>query len=256
MNLIKHIITVVLASVCVTANAKDLGNWGNTWPITEKDIRMVIMENIADVNWEPVNAQLKSSAENFIKNLPKRELGTVDKTITKTLDLTVALPQDFVIPVLNENTDEYEYKVLYPKGTKINPIKYVDMTQNIVWFNAQDKEEAEFVKALARKYGGQLIFINVSGSMEDMMRELNMPIFFAEPAHLERFKITATPTLMYSLKSKFPEHILLTTFAKPFSLDEFEVYNGAEKAYLQFKQRVDADRELIKTKEKKNEHKK
>ncbi len=242
---------LLLSVLSFSVHAHDLGTWGNTWK-PEKDIRMTIMENIADVNWEPVHNQLKDSATNFMRNLPKRELSTVDKTKTVTVDLTVSLPQDLVLPVLNKETDEYEYKVLHKKDTLINPVKYVEMTQNIVWFNAQHADEVEFVKALARKYGGQLYFVNVSGDMEEMITELNMPIFFAEPAHLERFKITATPTLMYTIKSKFPEHILLTTFAKPYSLVEFETYNGAEKAFLNFKQRVDANRSLIKEGKTKN----
>lgn len=253
-------LTTILCSLMLvgSVSAHDLGNWGQTWPITERDIRQALMENIADIDIEPINQQMKDSVTNFMKNLPKRELNTVDKTRTVTVDLTVALPQDVVLPILNKQTDEYEYKTIYPKGMKINPMKYLDLPQNLVWFNAQDPDEVKFIKELIKKYGNQLHYINVSGNMEDLINEMDMMVFFAKPAELERFKITATPTLMYQLKSKFPEHMLLTTFAKPFTLKEFETYNGAEKAYLNFKQNLEtANKAMTKKdeKEKANEKK-
>ena len=61
---------LLLSVLSFSVHAHDLGTWGNTWK-PEKDIRMTIMENIADVNWEPVHNQLKDSATNFINAFVK-----------------------------------------------------------------------------------------------------------------------------------------------------------------------------------------
>lgn len=200
--------------------AKDLGIHGNVWPITEVDIRQMMLEDAAKADWGKVQEEIKDNAKTYLERLPKRQMPSIDVTTTEWFDPSIELEADIQAPVQLPD-GSYAWQVLAKKGTRVNPLHQVRPTQALFFYDGGNEEQLKFVKALALKEPEKIMFIEAgTGSVKQASEDMSMPVYHANDAMLQRFQVRYLPTMVYPGTGPNTNVLGVTAFAFPYSLSE------------------------------------
>lgn len=204
----------------VPLTAKDLGVFGRVWDIVEIDIRDLLVASAARADLSKIQDQLEQSAERFMDSLPRRQMGRVDSTETRWIDPSFILDDDIRAPMRNAQ-GEWEWGVLHAKGTRFNPLSVQRPHNAMLFFDGTDEKQVEFVKDLLTQYPGKLMPVESTGANpEKLSIQMQVPVFSLTDSMIRRFKVTATPSLLYAGEGAHSMELGLTTFASPYSAAE------------------------------------
>jgi len=163
-------LTVFIVS---TIFAKDLGVWGDIYPIDEDDLREFIFKRLDSLE---KNGEMKTMQKNFIKNVtdhtlrppPVRNLITTEQPKTFFYDPTF---------MLNHNIEDADGKVLFPVGTKVNPLDMVQLHSVMFFLNSDDKRQITWATKKAKNYQ-YVKYILVQGNIKEASDALNNKVYF------------------------------------------------------------------------------
>ena len=189
---------VLEASMPVTA--KDLGVWGEVWPIEESDLlvdvesalkRLETTGELARMN-EAARARARARLEE-----PPPVPGIVPATEPRTwlYDPAIVVAEDVVGP---------GGSLIAPAGTRIEPLAHRPMTQTLLFIDGTRAVEVRW--ALAQVAPTRIILL--SGRPFDLARQHGRAFYFDQDGRLtERFGLQATPARMRqeSLKLRIAE---------------------------------------------------
>jgi conjugal transfer pilus assembly protein TraW len=215
----KALISLALAMTALSANAKDYGVSGTTWPIIEIDIRQLLMQDAMDVDWSKIQDGMKSSAKNYLKNLPKRTLPHIETTSTAWIDPSIVISSDVQSPVkLADGT--LSWRVLVPKGTRVNPLEKYRPVTCFLFFDGADESQLLLVKNVLKKENTRIIPVEAgSGDLNKDNEYLGRGISYATEVMLQRFKVPYLPSLLYPGTGTRELFLGLTSYAPPYTVD-------------------------------------
>lgn len=221
LRLIFRVSAAVAALLSVSlAYGKDFGVQGNIWPIVEKDIRQIIMESAADVDWTAIGDDVRKKAETFVERLPKRTLPEVEATRTVWVDPSIELSTDIQVPV-KQPDGSLSWEVLYKRGTKVNPLNYFRPVTAMLFVNTADEEQLGLAKAVAAIEPDRIMIVEAGqGDVKKASEAMARIVFHANDALLSRFSVRYLPTLVYPGTGAQREFIGVTSFARPFQVKE------------------------------------
>src|SRR5439155_6821439 len=81
---------------------------------------------------------------------------------------------------LDRNVLDEQGHVMFPAGTRKNPLEVVSMSKHLLFFDARDKEQVERARRLIDYYHGKVKPILVGGSYLDLMKAWQVPVYFAQ----------------------------------------------------------------------------
>jgi conjugal transfer pilus assembly protein TraW len=171
----------------------DLGVVGNVYPITETDLIDEIQTILKAKEKSGELAKIQEEAkrrnvERMNNPLPVDGLSRTIAARTFFYDPTFHYPQS----VLDERG-----AVIVPVGTKYNPLDVITLSQQLVFFDARDKEQVKFAKQLIDKHGTAIKPILVAGSFLDLMRTWQIKVYYDQKGLLvKRFGIAQVPALV------------------------------------------------------------
>lgn len=214
------------------ALCKDFGIQGNVWPIVEHDIRQDIIESANQVDWKKAQSELKENAVSFSKRLPKRAFSVSEEWKTVWMDPSIELVDDIRAPMRNDKGD-LEWKILYPKGTRVNPLDTNRPVTAMFFFNGNDPEQVEFLKDLIAKNPHKILPIEAGeGNVEESAKEFKIPVFYAQDFSINKFNITNLPALVYPGDAPHQNFIGTTFFPKPFKSEQvMSIWKGFSLNY-------------------------
>lgn len=216
----KTLFLLSLATAAGIACAKDYGVQGNIWPIAEVDIRQLLVEDAARVDWSKPQQQVKESAERYLDNLPKRQLPVAERTETAWFDPSIVLTSDIQAPVKQPN-GSYAWQVLHPKGTRVNPLeKYRPVTAMLFVDGSQEDQLKLVQQVLAREQNRIVVVEAGAGSIQTMNETLKRPVFYANDALINRFQVRYLPSLVYPGEGAQQLYIGVTAFAAPYDAEQ------------------------------------
>lgn len=165
---------------------------GETWEFAEKNLLEEIETHI-DINEEKILAKLenfrsglKDKVENFkpkgVKSLPRAEENRVFYP-----DMTYTNPEDIV---------DHRGVVLYPKGYKFNPLKYIQYPLTIVVIDGSDREQIEWLQNNNFIDNLKYKILITDGKFGEISKELGQPVFFALKEVQERFQLEHVPSII------------------------------------------------------------
>ena len=177
----------ILSSVCWASTVEDLGIVGKTYPVIEQDALSVMQQNAGKVDWR---AYFSQKGEQYLKQYRPSDLA--DLNVAKaphvyTVDLTYTLEMD--IP-------DGKGGILYPRGYTFNPLDYLNYPATIVVIDGNDEAQIRWFEdcAFNDKYSTRLLISQ--GSYVDLSRRLKRQVYYLSKIVAERFKITATPSVV------------------------------------------------------------
>lgn len=187
------VLLVLALSVAGPASALDLGKIGPTYPVAERDFLVAIRERLLEKERTGEMATLmRQSQERAIQSVksptPVAGLSAAVAPRTHYFDPSVTLDR----PIVDDKG-----RVLWPAGTRKNPLDVVSMSRALVFFDARDARQVRHARQLIANEQGNAKPVLVAGSYLDLMKRWQMPVYYDQEGTLVRkLGITAVPAIV------------------------------------------------------------
>ena len=175
------------------AQAANLGTIGPTYPVAEKNLLDVIM---ARLRAKEASGELKRHEQEardraaYAVNNPRPVDGLRRAQAARTFYFDPTF-------TLQSNVVDSAGAVLFPAGTRKNPLEVVSLSKHLLFFDARDPRQVARARELIEHYQGKVKPILVGGSYLDLMTRWNKPVFYDQDGTLVRkFGIVAVPAIV------------------------------------------------------------
>ncbi|MDK9714519.1 MAG: type-F conjugative transfer system protein TraW [Sulfuritalea sp.] len=173
--------------------ANDLGVVGPTYEIAERDLIEVMKDKFRRMEKSGELARLQESykqrvIETVEKPKPVHGVSTTETARTFYVDPTWTLDRNVV--------DE-QGKLLFPAGTKVNPLDYAPLTQYLLFFDQREKAQVAFARRFIEQSKARVKPILVGGEPLKLMRQWKREVFYDQGGVLSRkFLLKHSPAIV------------------------------------------------------------
>lgn len=182
----------LLISGSAHATVYDLGVLGRTYDIAEPDMLQSFYSKLRKAEAEgkiaEVDAQMK---QRFIDHANRPKGVTLPRTETHRVryyDPSIVLTQDIA---------DHEGNVLWPAGTTVNPLEYVAMSQQWLFFDGDDPEQTAWARDYLQRYPNRVRPILIQGAVLELSKAWNTRLYFDQHGtYVEKFGIETVPALI------------------------------------------------------------
>ena len=186
------LLILLLTTGSVHATVYDLGVVGQAYEIAEPDMLQGFYSKLrhAEANGKmaEVEAEIK---QRFIDhaNRPKGVLlPRAEEHRVYYYDPSTVLTQDII---------DHEGNVLWPVGTKINPLEYISMSQQWLFFDGDDPEQAAWARDYMQRYPNRVRLILIQGAVLKLAKAWDTRLYFDQRGtYVEKFGIKAVPAIL------------------------------------------------------------
>ena len=168
------ILILIILSITMTeiagATTKDYGVVGHTYDIAEQDIIEYIKTRLSEVDLKTLENDTKTRIQKQVKK-PSPIVG-----ITKATE-----PREYYYDptfTVGEDVVDHTGKIIYPRGTTINPLSKVSLTNALIFIDGDDKEQTEYALTEHKKLEGKVKIILINGSPTELMEQHKVQIYF------------------------------------------------------------------------------
>ncbi|WP_374365191.1 type-F conjugative transfer system protein TraW [Piscinibacter sp.] len=187
------VLFVAVLGLTPLTRAENLGTIGPTYPIAEKSLLEVIMARLRAKEASGELKKLEQEARDraaFAVNNPKPVSGLRRAEAPRTFYFDPSF-------TLQTNVVDERGAVLFPAGTRKNPLEVVSLSKHLLFFDARDPRQVARARELIDHYQGKVKPILVGGSYMDLMKRWNKQVFYDQDGTLVRkFGITAVPAIV------------------------------------------------------------
>ena len=173
--------------------ASDLGVVGPTYEIAERDLIEVMKDKFRRMER---TGELAKVQEDYKKQVldavekPKPVQGISNTETTRTY---------YVDPIwtLDRNVVDEKGSLLFPSGTKVNPLDYAPLTQMLLFFDQRERSQVAFAKRLIEQSSTRVKPILVGGEPLKLMRQWKREVFYDQGGVLSRkFLLKQSPAIV------------------------------------------------------------
>lgn len=186
-------IFLFLSMLGSSLHAEDLGTIGPTYEIAERDLIEVIKDKFRRME---KTGELAGMQEDYKRKViagierPRPVPGIRATEIARTF---------FIDPAwtLDRNVVDAQGAVLYPAGTRINPLDYERLSQALLFFDGRDRKQIAFARRFLAESNMRMKPILVGGEPMTLMRQWKREVFYDQGGALSRrFSITQAPAIV------------------------------------------------------------
>lgn len=161
-------------------HAKDFGVRGKIAPIEEEDPIVLIQSKLKTMEQtgelERHNRELQKKTRTAIER-PKPVEGLLKAKKNRTFYYD---PTYIVLEDIKDHTGQ----IFYKKGTKINPLETISLSQELLFFDGDDENQVVFAKEKLKESSVKLIL--VKGAPLSISEELKVPVYFDQSGLLTK----------------------------------------------------------------------
>ena len=173
-----------------TTCAKNLGNYGNLFTIIEKDIRLVWQERLKTLKdtgeLERLEKVVKKRVAAHVIHPKPLALHPSEKSRTFLLDPTVTLTADIT---------GIKGEVIASKGTRLNPLQHLHYAKTLIFFNADDPHQQQWVKHHYQDYAF-VKFILTGGNLKKAYQDFGRVYFDIQGTLSHKFHLQQVPAVV------------------------------------------------------------
>lgn len=214
--------TIAVATLLITATGSastHLGVKGQVWPIDEKDIRIVMAEQLsASKEYREGHEAMAAEARSILDSTDGIYLPQSNANKVSTFTPAYVLPADQKY-LVQKDDGRFEWEVLYEKGTTVYPLRATRLTSMLFVFDADSPNQlrlASQIAKLSRDEGVEVKLIVTQGSVRNAMEETSEYVYKMPAYALEALPIETVPSLI-GQKAPDDEFLTIATQAEPFS---------------------------------------
>lgn len=173
-----RIIVFLLISIAFLKSvaATDCGTYGIIYPIEEVNPIVLIQQKLKS---------MEDSGELERRNLELQKRARVSVERPKAVKGITKAPKGrffYYDPtyIVKEDLYDHEGRVFAKKGSKINPLETITLSQNLIFFDGEDEEQLGWVREKLSKSieNNSVRLVLVSGAPLELSETLNIPIYF------------------------------------------------------------------------------
>lgn len=171
--------------------AKDLGTWGDLWPVQEQSMLSFIQQRLGDMEKSGQLAELQQGfkervVENTLRPPPVAGLRTDTRSHTHRVDPTVSIREDMA---------DHNGTVFARKGQRVNPLDTVALPGPLYFLDADDRRQTDWLAQQPAVLNRKVIL--VSGNIRDATKLFDTRIYFDQNGDLSRrFGLTYIPAVV------------------------------------------------------------
>jgi conjugal transfer pilus assembly protein TraW len=189
-----RLLFVAFAAIPSTgARAVDLGTIGPTYGIAEPHLLEFIQKRLRD-------KERTGELQRLIDEARSRGVAAVRQPApVEGVRNTEAARSWFVDPTLtlDRNIVDAQGRLLFPAGTRKNPLEVVSLSKRLLFFDARDGRQVARARELIARYDGKVKPILTGGSYLDLMKAWRVPVYYDQQGTLtRRFGIRQVPALV------------------------------------------------------------
>ena len=182
------IVFLLLHAVTLDAAVHNLGVFGTTYSIAEKDAIEEIREKASTIDWKKYFN--KEQMEQAVKNYrPKEPVSLPVTTGDKKHNVDLTYTLDFDIP-------DGKGGILYPKGYSFNPLDYLQLPNILVVIDASDDRQVQWFLSSEYANDYRTMLLITEGKFWDVSHALNKPVFYVTRQIADRFQLSAVPSVI------------------------------------------------------------
>ncbi len=184
---------ILLTVFGIPLHAEDLGVVGPTYDITERDLIEVMKDKFRRMERTGELARIQEDYKRKVVNSierPRPVPGIKHAQVARSF---------YIDPTwtLDRNVVDEKGNIIYPAGTRINPLDYDRLTKTLLFIDGSDKKQIAFAKQFIAKSKMLVKPILVAGEPMKLMREWKREVFYDQGGALsKRFSITQSPAVV------------------------------------------------------------
>ena len=192
-KIISSLLLVALLPVSSGAGADDLGVVGPTYKITERDALELITSKLKQMEQSGELAQYQEDYKNRVINSiehPRTLAGfkSTETASTHYYDPSMVTGKDIV---------DAAGKVIYARGTRVNPLDYVGWNTYLLFVDGRDEKQLAFSKKVVASSDRPVKVVLVAGEPMALMRKWKSTVYYDQGGKLtRRFAITQVPAIV------------------------------------------------------------
>ena len=176
-----------------SVQAVDLGTLGPTYEISEPHLLAMIEQRLHEKERSGELARLQQGSKargiaGVTNPAPVAGLQGTRHARTFYFDPTFTLDRNILGP---------RGELLFPAGTRKNPLEIVSLSRCLLFFDARDVRQVSRAQALIAAYKGHVKPVLTGGSYLDLMRSWRVPVYYDQQGLLtRRLGIRQVPALV------------------------------------------------------------
>jgi conjugal transfer pilus assembly protein TraW len=178
------LLITLLAANTLHAAVRELNTVGGTYPVLEENILAELKEQVmkADQLRDEIRKQISEYQPGSIPQLPR---AATDRTFT--VDMTYTVEEDII---------DGMGRVIYPKGFRFNPLKYVSMPGGLLVIDGDDPRQVEWLTNSPYSRDRRIRLLLSNGHASDLIDRLKRPVFYLTEDIARRLQLAAVPALV------------------------------------------------------------
>lgn len=172
--------------------ARDLGVVGPVYPIAEQDMlqtiehRLTALEESGELT--RIEEDAKARYQAYVERPEGVQLPRATKNRTYYVDPSITVPYDI---------KDHEGRIIHPAGTTINPLDYMTLSKQLLFFDGDDPVQVEWARAMVDGDPVHIKPILTDGPVLALMKEWQVRLYFDQRGQLvEQFGIQAVPVTL------------------------------------------------------------
>lgn len=205
----RHRGLLVMLMLSGVVQAKDLGTWGEMYPIAEQDMlttiqtRLKAMEDSGELAREQ-DAFKQRVIEHTLRPKPVEGLTLAQENTTHYIDPSLTVSEDL---------KDHQGRVFARKGQVINPLDTVPFTDTLYFIDADNHEQLAWMKAQKPETLTYRVIL-VNGDVREATTALDTRIYFDQDGTLcRKFALKAIPARVTLGEDR--KRLRVDTFALP-----------------------------------------
>lgn len=185
----KIALSVALFACSSVLLAQDLGILGPVYPIAEQNMLLTIEQRLKALEESGELARIEEDAKAQYRAYVERPKGVhlprAKKDRTYYVDPSLTVPYDI---------RDHEGRIIYPAGTKVNPLDYITLSKQLLFFDGDDPSQTEWARSVIDSDPIRVKPILTNGPIMALMKEWKIRLYFDQRGTLtERFRIQRVP---------------------------------------------------------------
>src|SRR3989338_7409746 len=184
---------VLIATQVGLVNAEDLGVIGKTYDIAERDLIEVIKDKLRNMEKTGELAKRQTEYKNRVMSgiehpRPIPGIQATETANTHYYDPSVVTDKDIA---------DATGKILYPRGTRVNPLDYIGWNKYLLFVDGRDQKQLDLTKRITAASDKPVKLVLVAGEPLNLMRRWKTQVYYDQGGILtKRFAITRVPVMV------------------------------------------------------------
>ena len=184
---------VLIATQVGLAHAEDLGVIGKTYDIAERDLIEVIKDKLRHMEKTGELAKRQTEYKNRVMSgiehpKPIPGIQATETANTHYYDPSIVTDKDIA---------DATGKILYPRGTRVNPLDYIGWNKYLLFVDARDQKQLDMSKRIMATSDKPVKLVLVAGEPLNLMRKWKKQVYYDQGGILaRRFAITQVPAIV------------------------------------------------------------